>query len=57
MVGNRDHPLNQRHYNEDTLEEFVLGQLLPDEETQIQQHSQTQSGLENDPVHTLHHGL
>jgi hypothetical protein len=38
MVGNRNHPLNQRHYDEDTLEEFVLGQLLPDEEAQIRQH-------------------
>ena len=41
MVGNRNHPLNQRHYDEDTLEEFVLGQLLPDEEVQIRQHLET----------------
>ncbi|MBN1563009.1 MAG: PD40 domain-containing protein, partial [Anaerolineae bacterium] len=38
MVGNRNHPLNQRHYDKNTLEEFVLGQLLPDEEEQIRQH-------------------
>ncbi len=44
MVGNRNHPLNQRHYDENTLEEFVLGQLLPDEEAQIRQH------LENCPL-------
>lgn len=38
MVGNRNHPLNQPHYDEHTLEEFVLGQLLPDEEARVRQH-------------------
>jgi len=38
MVGNGNHPLNQSHYDEITLQEYVLGQLLPDEEEAIRQH-------------------
>ena len=37
MVSNGDHPLNT-HYDETTLEEYVLGQLLPDDEQKIRQH-------------------
>ncbi len=38
MVGNGNHPLNESHYDEFILEEYVLGQLLPDEEQAIRQH-------------------
>lgn len=38
MVGNRNHPLDQQHYAEHILEDYVLGQLLPAEEAEIQQH-------------------
>lgn len=38
MVGNGNHPLNPSHVDEDTLQEYVLGQLLPDQEEQIRQH-------------------
>jgi len=41
MVGNGNHPLNQSHYDEITLQEYVLGQLLPDEEDEIRQHLTT----------------
>lgn len=41
MVGNGNHPLNQAHYDEITLQEYVLGQLLPDEEEAIRQHVTT----------------
>ncbi|NDJ76105.1 MAG: hypothetical protein GYB65_07585 [Chloroflexi bacterium] len=37
MVSNGNHPLAP-HYDDLTLEEFVLGQLLPDEEQAIRQH-------------------
>lgn len=38
MVSNGNHPLEQPHYDEIALEEYVLGQLLPDEEDAIRQH-------------------
>lgn len=42
MVGNRNNPVDQpdqsHHYDTFTLEEYVLGQLLPDEEEEIRQH-------------------
>ena len=38
MVGHGDHPLNDNHYDEFTLHEYVLGQLLPDDEQAIRQH-------------------
>lgn len=38
MVGNGNHPLDTRHYDDYTLEEYVLGMLLPDEEDEIRQH-------------------
>jgi hypothetical protein len=36
MAGNGNHPL--KHYDEDTLHEYILGQLLPDDEEQVRQH-------------------
>ncbi len=38
MVGNGDRPLDQAHIDDITLEEYVLGQLLPDQEAAIRQH-------------------
>ncbi|MBN1679110.1 MAG: PD40 domain-containing protein [Anaerolineae bacterium] len=38
MVGHGNDPLKDFHYDENTLEEYVLGQLLPDEEDTIRQH-------------------
>ncbi|MBN2305345.1 MAG: PD40 domain-containing protein [Anaerolineae bacterium] len=38
MVSKRNHPLEQSHYDDPTLEEYVLGQLLPGEEEAIRQH-------------------
>lgn len=38
MVGNGNHPLKHPHYDEVTLEEYVLGQLLPNQEAAICQH-------------------
>lgn len=39
MVGNGNHPLDDRsHIDEVTLEEYVLGQLLPNQEQDIQEH-------------------
>lgn len=38
MAGNGNYPLNQSHYDEVTLQEYVLGQLLPDQEEEIRQH-------------------
>ncbi|MBI5959754.1 MAG: hypothetical protein HY866_13515 [Chloroflexi bacterium] len=38
MAGNGKHPLNQSHYDEITLQEYVLGQLLPDQEEEIRRH-------------------
>ncbi|MCD4686756.1 MAG: hypothetical protein K8S97_12545 [Anaerolineae bacterium] len=38
MVGNGNHPLKHPHYDEVTLEEYVLGQLLPNQEAAIRQH-------------------
>jgi hypothetical protein len=38
MVGNGNHPLNQPHYDDSILEEYVLGHLLPEEEAHIREH-------------------
>jgi hypothetical protein len=38
MVGNGNHPLNESHYDENLLHDYVLGHLPPDEEDRIRQH-------------------
>lgn len=38
MVGNGNHPLDPSHVDEVTLEEYVLGQLLPNQEEAVRQH-------------------
>ncbi len=38
MAGHGNYPLNQSHYDEVTLQEYVLGQLLPDQEEEIREH-------------------
>jgi hypothetical protein len=38
MVGNGNHPLNRSHHNEETLHQYVLGHLPPDDEEQVRQH-------------------
>ncbi len=38
MVGDGNHPLNEDHYDDIILHEYVLGQLLPDDEQAIRQH-------------------
>ncbi len=38
MVSNGNHPLNKEHIDEVTLQEYTLGQLLPDEEQKIRDH-------------------
>ena len=38
MVGNGNHPLNESHYDENLLHDYVLGHLPPDEEDRVRQH-------------------
>lgn len=38
MAGHGNDPLNQSHYDEVTLQEYVLGQLLPDQAEAVRQH-------------------
>jgi hypothetical protein len=38
MVGNGNHPLNRSHYDEETLQQYVLGHLLPDNEERVRRH-------------------
>lgn len=38
MAGDGNHPLDQQHYDDDTLKEYLLGEMLPDEEERVRQH-------------------
>lgn len=38
MVGDGNHPLEQPHYDTNTLEEYALGQMLPENEERVRQH-------------------
>lgn len=38
MVGNGNHPLDSAHIDDVLLEEYVLGQLVPNQEAAVQQH-------------------
>ncbi|MBN1201729.1 MAG: zf-HC2 domain-containing protein [Anaerolineae bacterium] len=40
MVSHGNHPLNPSHYDDDTLERYILGQLPPEEAEDIRQHLQ-----------------
>jgi hypothetical protein len=38
MVSDGNHPLDQQHYDTSTLEEYALGQMLPEDEERVRQH-------------------